>query len=239
MGMDIRVLIGVFVTLFGIAVGMAGGDIQSQNIMDTLDDADFSSGIPDISILQDLLSSHQSLPANTSINALLTSHEAMTLDVTVPATLTIDVAPESGIQIGDAMFTVRAADESDRASVTFRGFTGTVRTDGNLSLEGQVNGVDMSVMSMNYSQAKQVSAMDQVQSIHLSDVRDQHATFTVAEGNIDTGATDISLSKEQAVLRFFRGDLEIMPDDEAFNYTFEGHIHEGTLGDSQVTIGGT
>lgn len=240
--MDLRVLIGVFVTLFGIAVGMAGGDIQSQDVMGAMQNgevpSDGLSGFPSLSSLTDLLSFTPTKPANTSISADLTSAEEIDINVKTPATLTLHVATGSRITAGDATFQARG-DESP-ATVTLRGFTGQIRTAGNLSVDGNMNGLHMSVMSLNYSRNPGLSATEGVQRVELTELEHQHVSFEEAEGTISTGSIDTTLTEQQASFRFFRGDLTVSKNASSYRYQFDGKVHKGMLGngESQLVIGG-
>jgi hypothetical protein len=239
MPMDLRVLTGVFVTLFGIAVGMAGGDIQEQDLMTAIQETDLSDGLSGLSALSELSATRQTKPANTSIVANLTSHETMTLTFRSPTTAAIQVSPGTRITVGDGTVQVQPVENTGPASIRLTGFTGTITTADNLSISGSARSIRTDHLSFNYSRQKTVEGADGLQAISLSRVQNQHVPFDAARGTITTGGTEIELSGEQADFRFFRGTLRMERSNGAFHYRMDGHVHHGELGggDAQVTIG--
>lgn len=236
--MDLRVLVGVFVTLFGIAVGMAGGDIQGQQLADTVQDTMRSGELPSLTTLSGFLNRYTSKPANTSIHADLTTAEAVTISVKHPATLMLHVAPGATLQTGDATLSL---DDDTANTVTLRGFTGDIESDGNVSVDGAAQRVQTPGTTLNYSRNTPVSiAAGTAVRIVTDDLTQQPLSFEDAEGTITTGSTEMTLSGESAVFESFEGNLTIQATDPA-RYELHGRVYRGLLrsGESQITIGHT
>lgn len=238
--MDLRVLIGVFVTLFGIAVGMAGGDITSQELFNSLQKVQDTG---DFNILRELASTQLSFrtddkPANSSINAALTTDEDVTLDVKMPATLTVTLIKDTEVTMGDS--TLKPA-RTGTADITFNRFTGKVAVDENLSTSGEVGTVNTDALTMNYSQRKQMEiGEDDILSVRLTKLDGQEIAFKDANGTISTGSTEISLTGEEAVFKYFEGEATIQQNRKSFRYGLDGKVNHATLrsGESEITIGG-
>lgn len=243
MGMDLRVLIGVFVTLFGIAVGMAGGDIDSQDLQSSIENLESPGEMPsltdfDLTSLTDLLSYQFSRPANTSISAEL-STDNVEFRIRQPARVMISLDGGTSLSVGDAMIQPSSGSLQD-VSITLLGFTGTVSTAGNMSLKGKVSGIDAEGLSLNYSRRKSVSIQRDQAYIRLQELDGEKLLFQHATGTIERGSTDLTVNGERALFEFFEGEITITPVSTGYQYMLDGKVYRGTVGEgeSSITIGG-
>lgn len=241
-GMDFRILIAVFITLFGIAIAMEGGELESDQLWDSIGSAD----VPDdISSFLDFefgglfaSSEPEAMPANTSFSAKLTT-PGTELSIQRPATVTIQLDAETPLTVGDTRITPGSEDES--VSMELRGFTGMFSTSETVELDGSIDTIDTDALSMNYSDPKQLSAEDvPADTIHVDELERQDVSFDNATGTIATGSSDISVENESASFESFKGSIDITAVDDSYQYRMDGKLYQGLIqdGDSTITIGG-
>ncbi len=240
-GMDIRILAGVFITLFGIAIAMSGGEVDSNDIWGQIGSfsADDLSDVTDWNLVSALFPEPGPKPANTSISADLTTTHA-DISVGEPATVRLKIDQQTPLTVGDSQITP-GDNDTTAVTVILRKFTGTFSTTDTVALDGTIHRIETDGLSMNYTSPTSLSLEDAaIDSLQLIGVKHQEVAFDTASGNISTGGSDIALRNESAVFEFFEGEIALTALDQGYRYRLAGDVFRGRIQDkdSTITIGG-
>lgn len=217
--MDLRVLTAVFVTLLAIALGMSHGNLQSQDVLNTisgLQDTDLSS------LVEQQTAGTKS--ANRTVTATFTAADPVQLELSGETTFALNLTPGTTAHIGDSSLTTRREE-----TVRFTGFTGSVRLSGeNITVDGTAREVVMGAFTFNYSSPRVVKITDgQLSSAAFSGLQKQSIVFGDATGTANLHNTTITLNEEEAVFNAFSGDLTV---PQPKTYRVEGTYHRAVLG---------
>lgn len=227
MRMDLRVLVAVFVTLFGIAVGMGQGQIDTATIQNVLDDV---RGAGDLGTL---LQQRTEKDANITLQGTFTSTSPLDLSLTTPTTLHLTVGARTEIAFAGSQVT-----PTSTANLTIDGFTGTVTVDGNVSIEGSASRLDTPQFTFNTSTPKPVTlTADTVERVTVDGIEQQDLRFRNTTGRITAaGGNNIQLEEDDVSLTAYTGVLTIKP--ATGTYTLDGRIFKADIPTYPATIGG-
>lgn len=225
--MDLRVLVAVFITLFGIAVGMGQGQIDASTFQDVLDD------IRGAGDLTTLLEQRTKKEPNITLQGQFTSTSSIDLGLTTPTTLRIAADAGTELSFAGSAVTTRTA-----SNLTIAGFTGTVTVDENVSIDGTATRLDTAQFTFNFSSAKPFAlAADSVERVTLDGIERQSLQFRNATGRITAaGGNNIQLEEDDVLLTAFSGTLGIEPASQ--QYRIDGKVYQAEIPTYPATIGG-
>lgn len=213
--MDIKVLTAVFITLFGLAVGMAQGDVQVDDPQDAKGIIDrLLSGISLDSLLS-LGSGSISLPSGGG------GGDAPAPNTTLEASFTGEIQPFSVADTGQVRtLTLRGSDAAMNVSdfsvgtssfaVTLTNFSGQFVYNDTVRLAGTAEVIGFSEVPLSSAEETEVS-------IQMSDLEyleyDQtdRLSFAVHDiaGNFSTGGQARDITAERANVTSFTGELTV------------------------------
>ncbi|MDY6778148.1 MAG: hypothetical protein SVU32_05755 [Candidatus Nanohaloarchaea archaeon] len=235
MTMDIKVLAAVFITLFGIAMGMAQGDIQVDDLSDLAKLAErfknirsLGGGLPD-------LSGGKKAP-NTSMTASFTGDTGY-------RTFSFKESVDS-IQIrGDRVRLQIAGLTTTPASVsmTLHNFTGTLGMDGNVTVDGTVRSLEVASLPFNTSKPQDVSAVvKDPRYVRIDRMYRTNLQFRSVNGRIKSSVgVIIQLQKNDTnpvVFRSFTGTFE--RNFTSGSYSLDGEVFRAGKKGTDAMIGG-
>lgn len=225
--MDLRVLVAVFITLFGIAVGMGQGQIDTSTFQEVLD------SVRSAGDLGTLLEQRTTKEANITVQGSFTSPSPIDLRLTTPTTLHVTAEGGTELMFGGSTVTTRTT-----ANLTMAAFTGTVTVDENVSITGTAARLDTPQFTFNASTTEPVSLQaDTVDRVAMDDLEQQDLTFRNATGHITAaGGNNIQLAEDDILLTAFTGHLTLTPGTGT--YALDGKIYKADIPTYPATIGG-
>jgi hypothetical protein len=234
MSMDVKVVAAVFITLFGIAVGMADGDLQMKEVpkLSNLPNVWEYIKFGDSFSPSGLFNSRK--PANTSIEASFTADEAR-FDKKFSDPVERIVVSGKGIEMDIAGFSAG----SDRVEVTLTNYTGRVTFNGNVSLDGNVEAIDVGSLHLESKKPRGITlGVSDPTNISMQGIGGVNLDLNTTTGRFSSGDTTVRLTGSPANLKWFEGSLA--KNFGSGKYRLEGKVYEAVLGagDSAVTIGG-
>lgn len=214
--MDFRVLIAVFVTLFAIAVGMANGDIDQQNVATLTDQLQ---GLGDLSQLLDM-GFQSTKPANISLTAALTATGENTIELQRQAALSLELDDGTAVTVGDATLTATGG------PVRFTGFSGTATFDDDtVRIDGETTGVETAGASFNYTASKEVTVAAAFTEAAFTGIDSDTIRLVQVDGTVQSGGSTVQES-QQAVFEYFDGDITVAGG----TFEVDGKVYRAVLG---------
>lgn len=234
--MELRVLVAVFVTLFGIAVGMAGGDVEGDRLLNQLSDMDKMTELDPGTLMNNgfkLFNKDTPPEATHPLTADLVASETTTIGVTFPATVTVTPGKNADIRLADA--TVSQLNEQ---SVQLHDFTGTLTFGDTVTIDGKTGAVATAPMTMNYSDRKEVM-LTTVNASGRMTVVGQDIAFDAVSGKVDVQGTEINLAQDKAQFTGLEGAIQFNATVDEHRYRFDGAVASATFREepTQMTIG--
>jgi len=231
MGMDIKVLAAVFITLFGIAVGMADGDLTVDDLsdLDTVKER-FDKSMKKIEKGGDIFDGidtgkeifETGEPPNTSITASFTTSSA-TDSITLDRGATVTFRGDTRLTIND----LTTSEEDFEGSIS--GFTGRVSVGTNTSIEGSATALSFSSLSFNTSEPKDVSVdIDAPEFVRISGIERKPLRFERVNGSFSVDGTTVSVQNDSVSLGSFSGEVSYDPAGDRFS--LDGRVADARVG---------
>lgn len=237
--MELRVLVAVFVTLFGIAVGMAGGDVEGDRLLDRLSEMDDTTDLTDLNPGMffdgefDFFGDDTPPEATHPVTAELVTEEQLEVAVDYPATVTVRPGMDADIQVADAAVSQQSSDP-----VRLHGFTGTLLFGEQLTVSGTTGAVATTPLTMNYTSQKEVTLSTTNASGRMA-VTGQDISFGAVSGKIGVESTEINLAQDKARFVGFDGDIQFNQTTDRYRFAFDGAVAKAVFREepTQMTIG--
>ncbi|MDY6770530.1 MAG: hypothetical protein SV186_01075 [Candidatus Nanohaloarchaea archaeon] len=242
--MDIKVLAAVFLTLFGVAVGMGQGNIQADDLTDLSKvTSRFQQNLNKLGGIGGSIAdtiggltggTETSSPApNTTMRASFTADTNRT-------SMTFESRVDT-VAINGSDITVKVAGltaDPSSASITLRNYTGKVTFDGNVTIDGSAQLMAFQGLSFNSSEPKDVVIrVEDPGRLAVEGLMREDFTFAHVDGSFSFTGTTITLSDGPATLRSFTGRFEKWSSGR---YVLDGKVYRAELGEgsTRFTIGG-
>ncbi|MCJ7450613.1 MAG: hypothetical protein MUP58_02630 [Candidatus Nanohaloarchaeota archaeon QJJ-9] len=231
--MDLKVVAAVFITLYGIAIGMAQGNLTTSDLADinTLYEM-FQESLRSIGEgTGGFFSSTK--PANTTIGASFQYGEPMTLKFSKKV-------PKVHIKGENARLKVSGLYSNiSNLDVRFNNYTGELDFNGNITLDGEFEKVDFGSLPFQADKQQEVKlVVDNPSLLSASKIPNRKFELSSISGVFSSQGKNISLNEDSVKVTSFTGEFgKNFSSGEIF---MDGKVFEAELGEgeSSISIGG-
>ncbi|MCJ7429090.1 MAG: hypothetical protein MUP66_01740 [Candidatus Nanohaloarchaeota archaeon QJJ-5] len=226
--MNIKVLTAVFITLFGISVGMSQGALS-------VDDLTNVSGLTDkigdaVSPLFERSSGDNDPTDDTGTEANKTFVGTFSTDTAVAMTITSSVQlsfeGQASVDIGGL--------ETDTATASLTNFTGDVDLGENASISGDVDELVLDDSSFTADDRRSVSmTIESLESVQMDEYISDSLTFENVTGDFETDVGSFTYDEKRTLtIDTFEGTMTISDGE----IELDGVVQAASIGD--MSLGG-
>lgn len=235
MGMDIKVVTAVFLTLLGVAVAMGAGQLSIND----LEIPDFS--FNDVTKFKDVFSRETVENGSIQVSGSFISQGTRSFTV-APTTVSLVMKDRATVTVNGMQLAT-----PPQAEIVFTDFHGDISFgQRNVSVSGEAEGTRVNDITVNQTRSVTLEQVT-IRHVEIDAVAVEELGFETGSGRItvDTGNTsqDMDLQNESLQLHDYQGMLRVTPakqnrtQNSHWSYSVTGNVTQVVLPRSQITIG--